>query len=431
MIAFERFAVSRVLKHLSMLHKYKSFGSSVLKLKILSTIFLFGANLSFAQTPSQNSCLKCHADYFEDMKASVHSKEAVFCNSCHGGNPTQAKQKLAHSVQKGFVGIPDKSMIPDLCGKCHADVVRMNFYGIATDQLAKYKTSHHGKSLFEKKLTDVAVCSDCHGYHDVVPVKDPAGPVYPRNIIQTCGTCHADEKLMNKYNLPSDILEKYKRSVHGRALLEKGDTGVAQCVSCHGSHGAMPPRVKNIVSTCGKCHINERKYFLESVHAKLAEEGKFSECIACHSNHEVKPASLEFYDLMCLRCHQKTDPALNSGGRILTLLKDSERMVKISSEAVKQAGIDGLFTEEEEALLDEARTKTIELRPLQHTLDLERISKQHVGLKAKNDEIISKLEAKRKDRLVRKLVLVFIWIFTLLMMLALWKRYKQYTPKNK
>ncbi|MBI2520834.1 MAG: hypothetical protein HYV97_10470 [Bdellovibrio sp.] len=394
---------------------------------VIFMLFFWTANSFFAPSAMSNSCLKCHVDYFEDMKASVHSKEEIFCDSCHGGNATQKLQKDAHDVQKGYVGVPDKKMVANICGKCHADVERMNFFGIPTDQLAQYKTSHHGRGLFQKGMNDVAVCSDCHSYHDVVKVNDPTAPVHPLNVTKTCEQCHGNEKLMNRHNLPFDIPEKYKNSVHGKALMEKGDTASAQCVSCHGSHGANPPQVNKIVSVCGKCHINERKFILESVHAKLVMAGKFPECIACHRNHDVGPANLEFYELMCLKCHQKTDSALIQGERILTLLKDSERMMKSSALLVRQAGIDGFFIEDEEAILEEVKTKTIEFRPLQHTLDFEKISKLHVELKAKNDEIDSLLKRKRKDRHARKLALVFIWIFISIMILTLWKRYKQYT----
>ncbi|HAZ14195.1 MAG: hypothetical protein A2X86_17610 [Bdellovibrionales bacterium GWA2_49_15] len=400
-------------------------------IKFGALIIIFcAAKFSWAQIAARNSCLNCHNDYAAMMSSSIHFKEQIFCNSCHGGNPALHDQKSAHDRQRGYVGVPEKKIIPLICGSCHADVERMNFFGIPTDQLAQYRTSDHGKGLFQKGMTDVAVCTDCHGHHDVVQVGDPNAPVYPLNIPTTCEQCHGNEKLMNRHGLPFDIPEKYKKSVHGKALLEKNDLGSAQCVSCHGSHGAHPPRVNNIVSACGKCHVKERQFFSESVHASLAEAGKFPECISCHNNHEIKVASLEIYEQMCLKCHLKTDPALKRGSQILSLLQDSERLLKASALLVKQAGIDGLFVEDEQALLEVVNTNTLELGPLQHTLDLIRISKHHADLKNKNNEINSLIVRKYKDRHLRTLVLVFIWAFILLMMLALWKRYKQYTrPK--
>src|SRR3989338_1574689 len=191
----------------------------------------------------------------------------------------------------------------------------MNFYGTRTDQLARYKTSHHGKKLSQGD-DHVAVCSDCHGYHDVVKVSDPSSPVYPLNVPETCNACHGKSKLMDAAHLPSDILEIYKSSVHGKALFEKKDISVANCASCHGSHGAMPPGVKDVATTCGKCHVNEKKYFLESVHAEAQKQGKFSECVSCHGNHGVQPPTPALYEEACVKCHDSGSSAFRQGRQI-------------------------------------------------------------------------------------------------------------------
>ncbi|MBI1977804.1 MAG: cytochrome c3 family protein, partial [Candidatus Omnitrophica bacterium] len=224
------------------------------------------------------------------MKTSIHSQNGILCQDCHGGDPTKLDFELAKAPSTGFIGKPTKKQIVERCGECHGDVERMNFYGIRADQLVRYKTSVHGKKLLLAGDEKVAACTDCHGSHHVVSVSDTNSPVYPLNLPNTCNQCHGDKKLMDQYHLPSDVFQTYRASVHGRALFEKKDLSVANCASCHGSHGAVPPGVRHIGETCGKCHINEKKYFLESVHAPVMKEGKFSECISCHGNHGVKPA---------------------------------------------------------------------------------------------------------------------------------------------
>ena len=400
---------------------------SKITLILFSISFFILSGTCRAQTPPDNSCVQCHSDYFDDMKGSIHSKEGIYCNSCHGGDPVQATQESAHNVEKGYLAVPDKQQIANMCGTCHADVERMNFYGIPTDQLAQYKTSKHGKALFNEGDTHVAVCTDCHSYHDIVSAKDPASPVYPFNIVKTCGHCHSNEKLMHPYNIPSDIPDKYTNSVHGKALFEKQDISVATCVSCHGSHGAVPPQVKNIVAACGQCHINERKYFLESVHAKLAESGQFPECIACHSNHDVAPASLASYETMCSQCHQQGDAGMRQGEKMLSMLSQSEKSVEEAAILVKQAEIEGLFVEEETAGLEEAKTKAISMKPLQHTLSVEKISELNEDVNSGIGRIKNNIQDKREDLARRKIALVFVWIFIFLMVAALWKRYQQYT----
>ena len=41
-----------------------------------------------------------------------------------------------------FHGKPPRADIPSLCGDCHANVTRMNPFGLRTDQLTRYWTSH-------------------------------------------------------------------------------------------------------------------------------------------------------------------------------------------------------------------------------------------------------------------------------------------------
>lgn len=359
------------------------------------------------------------------MKGSVHSKQGITCNQCHGGDPSQADQAAAKKEGTGYIGIPDKQKIAEICGNCHANVETMNFYGIRTDQLARYKTSMHGKKLFGENNTQVAVCSDCHGYHDVVAISDPTSPVYPLNIPKTCNHCHGNEKIMGHYNLPTDIFDKYQKSVHGVALFEKKDLSVANCASCHGSHGAVPPGVKEISATCGKCHINEKKYFSQSVHAKAMKAGKFSECVSCHSNHDVHRAGPVLYQEACVKCHDANSNAYRYGQNISHALQDTEKQLKEAGELVRQASIEGFFVEEEQALLEEAKTGLLEMAPLQHTLSFEKISQIYADTSKKLEDVRKSIFEKRQNLRWRKLALIPIWIFILIMVVALRIRYNE------
>jgi hypothetical protein len=359
------------------------------------------------------------------MKGSVHSRNGIYCHSCHGGDPAQEDQELAMSPQAGFIGIPDKAKMAETCGGCHADVSAMNFYGIPTDQLARYKTSRHGQQLFQKNDQNVASCGDCHGYHDVAPVKDPNSSVYPTKLPGTCNKCHGDAALMNPYGLPTDIYESYKSSVHGLALFEKNDTSAANCASCHGSHGAIPPGVKEIGSTCGKCHVNEKKYFQESVHAKASEEGRFSECISCHGNHGVRHATPDLYQAACTPCHETSSPQFQEGQKIVEMLRTAETRHSEAKETVRQASIKGFFVEGEEASLEEAKSNLVTMAPLQHTLNPDRIRTPFEKVMAAAKEIQTSIARKKKHLQWRKNALIPLWIFIAVMALALTAKHKQ------
>jgi len=106
----------------------------------------------------------------------------------------------------------------------------------ATTQWEDLQTSVH----FKQGLTGrehIAQCTTCHGSHGIRRVTDPASSVSPRNVVQTCSQCHASALFMRSYNpaMPVDQRDKYLTSVHGMKN-KAGDTKVAECASCHGSH---------------------------------------------------------------------------------------------------------------------------------------------------------------------------------------------------
>src|SRR3989338_1304091 len=143
-------------------------------------LILFGpGSAGVLRAEESNSCLVCHSDMWEEMQSSVHTSHGIRCEKCHGGDPTKDDMEAAKAPGTGYVGVPDKKQIAQICGSCHSDVEAMNFYGLPTDQLARYKTSVHGKKLLMEGDTHVAVCSECHDYHNVIPISDPQSAVYP------------------------------------------------------------------------------------------------------------------------------------------------------------------------------------------------------------------------------------------------------------
>ena len=383
-----------------------------------------GSCLARADSLEGNSCISCHEDYWGEMKNSIHSQHGVYCNDCHGGDASKSDEAAAKDAAAGFIGVPDKKTLVEMCGSCHADVETMNFYGIRTDQLARYKTSRHGKKLFQEGDDNVAGCSDCHGYHDVLKVGDPASPVYPLNLPKTCNHCHGNEKLMSKYGLPSDVFDKYASSVHGQALFEKGDLSAAHCARCHGSHGAVPPGVKDISTTCGKCHLNEEKYFLDSVHAGIAQKGKFSQCVSCHGHHAITHADPSLYASACQKCHESGGTAMETGDKIAGMLALSVKKLDSAEKMISRAGIEGIYVEEEEGLLEKARTHAVSMAPRQHSLLINEISEIYEKFEEITGDIEKKIRLKKQHLKWRRGALVPIWIFIIIMMTALWKKYK-------
>ncbi|MBI1977663.1 MAG: hypothetical protein HYS55_02810, partial [Candidatus Omnitrophica bacterium] len=178
------------------------------------------------------------------------------------------------------------------------------------------------------------------------------------------------------------------------------------------------------------CHINEKKYFLESVHAPVMKAGKFSECISCHGNHGVKPADKILYRETCTQCHEKTSPPAQLGEKLFQFMSESEGELKEATEWVRQASIQGIFVEEEAGILEETKTNAISMEPVQHSLSLERISKLYEKLREDARAIKASIQKKKQVLRWRKLALIPIWAFVVVMALALWFKYKQLKGKH-
>ena len=167
----------------------------------------------------------------------------------------------------GWKGKIERRQIPELCASCHADAERMKAYdpGLRVDQFQQYKTSVHGQR-WAKGDSKVAVCTDCHGVHNLRAPSDPRSPVHATNIATTCAHCHADVDYMKPYGIETDQFANYQKSVHHEAMVVRGDLSAPTCTTCHGNHGARPPGVANITNVCSNCHVFQAQLFEASPH---------------------------------------------------------------------------------------------------------------------------------------------------------------------
>lgn len=104
--------------------------------------------------------------------------------------------------------------IPQLCADCHQNKPLMEKYGLSSQVVSTYLEDFHGASIslyreqrnLPPRLT--AVCTDCHGIHDILRVKDPDSKVVRENLMRTCQKCHPDASL----NFPASWLSHYPPS---------------------------------------------------------------------------------------------------------------------------------------------------------------------------------------------------------------------------
>jgi predicted CXXCH cytochrome family protein len=140
-------------------------------------------------------CGNCHAGIYEQYANSAHGKSLLeadnpdvpACADCH------AAHKQADPTTEAF-----RLTSPKLCAKCHADAKRMGKYNISAGVFDTYVADFHGLTvtLFAKQHPDqrvnTAVCTDCHGIHNIQKVTDANSAVIKKNLLTTCRRCHPD-----------------------------------------------------------------------------------------------------------------------------------------------------------------------------------------------------------------------------------------------
>ena len=205
-------------------------------------------------------CGNCHEDQALDRQESIHARliaagkfEAASCADCHGSHNVFWVDAEKHQV--------DRMDQVDACAQCHRTIA---------DQ---YKLSVHGQEAL-KGNPDVPVCSNCHPAHKI---QDPRSAEFRLKSPELCAECHADEELMAKYDISTDVFDTYVADFHGTTVqifeaVEPGTyTNKAVCSDCHGAHRILPPTSvnssvmsANLVKTCQRCHPDANENFTQS-----------------------------------------------------------------------------------------------------------------------------------------------------------------------
>ncbi|MFH1530845.1 MAG: cytochrome c3 family protein [Pseudomonadota bacterium] len=308
------------------------------------------------------NCAECHEKQAKLFGGSTHGKAlaagdplAPNCASCHGKHDIFLPQDRRSKTYR--------LNIPKVCSKCHAEghvVAKARDLG-EDHPVETYSMSIHYRGVFKRGLVGAAVCSDCHGSHDVLPHEDPASRINHENIAKTCTQCHVEIEQVHvkvikdslweeapgqipacidchsphkvrkvKYNLSmadDDCLACHGRkdldlkAADGRSLLvdrtqlhDSAHTKVT-CAMCHSNVSRFddPPCRHTGKVTCATCHAAQEIAHSEGIHGQLEAQGneKAPGCKTCHGAHGILPRSLATsptnvrnIPTLCARCHQ-------------------------------------------------------------------------------------------------------------------------------
>ena len=249
--------------------------------------------------PLKITCATCHADEQAAYDRSFHGKavqggnsKAATCVDCHGS----PHELLPASDPKSHV---HHTNIPATCGACHSQQFVMQDGGQSEQMVASYKQSVHGNAV-SAGSEKAAVCTDCHGTHEILDAKDAKSPIFKFNVPATCGQCH------------NAISKEFQQSIHGQASA-KGNWQAPVCTDCHGIHSIKahtdpnsPVSAQNVAqATCARCHEGMRlsqefgvqgrreTTYLASYHGLASQAGSqvVANCASCHGTHSIFPSS--------------------------------------------------------------------------------------------------------------------------------------------
>ncbi len=250
-------------------------------------------------TPAKLSCAKCHADqqaaYDGSFHAQAHKKgdgQAATCVDCHGS----PHELLPASDPNSRVS---HANVAATCGTCHGQKFVMAASGHSTQPFISYEQSVHGRAVAGGS-TQAAVCTDCHGSHEILTAGNPKSSIFKFNVPMTCAKCH------------KNVEQEFAQSIHGKAV-ERGNWQAPVCTDCHGIHSIkahLDPdssvSAQNLARvTCARCHEGVRlaqelgvpaaraTTYLQSYHGLASKLGSqiVANCASCHGVHNILPSS--------------------------------------------------------------------------------------------------------------------------------------------
>jgi len=271
------------------------------------------------KTPAKVTCTQCHADAAAAYQHSFHATakkpdgtNPATCSDCHGDVHTI----LPVSDPKSPV---HHTNIPATCGTCHGQKFLMESTGNSAQPFVSYQESVHGRAV-ESGSQTAAVCTDCHGAHDILPANDSKSLINKFNVPQTCGKCHGA------------VETAFVQSIHGQAL-SRGNGSAPVCTDCHGIH-TIKASTGNVASSsdhslsrdsCAGCHQGVRlaqefgvagnrvSSYQDSYHGLAAKGGSLvvANCSSCHGVHNILPSSdphstvnVANLGVTCGQCHK-------------------------------------------------------------------------------------------------------------------------------
>jgi len=199
------------------------------------------------RTGAEDVCLMCHdttAPNFSPRTGMHATSETVNCLTCHSIH--SADKKSTHLVAKPQLA---------LCGSCHT-------------QAASFRNKPYAHRLDRGGME----CSTCHEPHGR-PSSGTRALTLPNHLRVTragepvCTSCHAEKR--------------------GPWVFPHGGNEVADCTSCHDSHGSVYPKMlkrATVAQVCLECHspLGDATLGSQPPSFHNLNNPRYQNCTTCH-----------------------------------------------------------------------------------------------------------------------------------------------------
>ena len=246
---------------------------------------------------SNKKCNKCHADDDEDEKVWEYddgTTKFIYVDPDKFGASVHGEQICVdcHSNVTLTKGEHDEKLPVTVgCVKCHtetwekqkdSDDPEHERLKVVMEQIDSYMHSVHARPNLNDQSKTNATCHDCHDAHNIGTLGSEQRADHRLKNPEVCGKCHEEEK------------KAYMTSIHGKEVMEKNNSDAAVCSDCHTSHNIESPEKDSmkltITKNCGSCHETSMKTYLASYHGQVNRLGytNTAKCYDCHGGHELK-----------------------------------------------------------------------------------------------------------------------------------------------
>lgn len=284
------------------------------------------------------ACARCHgeAELLTQMADSAESPAELLvtgetlagtahgelgCSECHRGF-----RRFPHAAERdstlscGACHEEERVVWEESCHgseRCEGEAVCSDCHGVHEVETAETLAETPGITAMNARCTEChgtqalppgaphangeVACHACHEPHDVQAVDLPTSAVAPARQPATCGTCH------------DTVAGIWVEDVHGRAVTGEAAEGEGAvvgagsreteapsppaCTTCHGAHPtvdlATPETPAAEVSRCADCHEEFADTFGDSYHGQATSLGSpaAASCADCHTAHRILPPS--------------------------------------------------------------------------------------------------------------------------------------------